>query len=150
MLIALKYINKNAATVAAIRDFNNMKFIINSTPQEIKEVYEKMTSPKNTVLTGMPTARNLQAGTDILTEQLDKLDILRERYSQAIEYMEWFEPAWSNLSEMEKYILKEFYMNGNQKSGATYRLMEVLNRSERTVERLRSNALNHLRSLLFG
>lgn len=149
-MIALKYINKNAATVAAIRDYNNMRFIINNTPQEIKEVYEKMASPRSTTLTGMPTARNLQAGTEKLTEQIDKLDILRERYSQAIEYMAWFEPAWSSLSDTEKYVLTEFYMNGNQKSGATYRLMEVFNRSERTVERLRSNALNHLRSLLFG
>lgn len=32
-MIALKYINKNAATAAAIRDYENMRFIINNTPQ---------------------------------------------------------------------------------------------------------------------
>lgn len=109
-----------------------------------------MVLPRSPKLSGMPTARNHQASTDKLAAQIDKLDILRERYSQAIEYMAWFEPAWASLSDTEQYILMEFYMNGNQKSGATYRLMDEFNRSERTVERLRSSSLNHLRSLLFG
>lgn len=149
-MIALKYINKNAATVAAIRDYNNMWFIINHTPQEIKDVYGKMVSPRSPKLSGMPSARNPQAGTDKLAAQIDKLDILRERYSQAIEYMTWFEPAWSSMTNTEQRILSEFYMIDNQKSGATYRLMDELNYSESHIERLRGNALNHLCSLLYG
>jgi hypothetical protein len=149
-MIALKYINKNAATVAAIRDYNNMRFIINNTPQEIKDVYEKMTSPKSPRLGSSPAARNPQAGSDMLAAQLDKLDILRERYSQALEYMSWFEPAWSSLTDTEQHILTEFYMRENQKSGATYRLMNELNYSQSQVERLRASALSHLRIMLFG
>lgn len=149
-MIALKYINKNAATVAAIRDYENMRFIINNTPQEIKDVYEKMSAPRTPKLSGMPSARNPQAGADKLAAQIDKLDILRVRYSQAIEYMAWFEPAWSSMTDSEQYILSEFYMGDNRKSGATYRLMVELNYSESHIERLRSNALNHLRSKLFG
>lgn len=82
--------------------------------------------------------------------QIDKLDILRERYSQAIEYMKWFEPAWSSMTDAEQRILSEFYMGDNQKSGATYRLINELNYSESHVERLRAAALNHLRGLLYG
>jgi len=148
-MIALKYINKNAATVAAIRDYENMRFIINNTPQEIKDVYAQMTSPRGQKLSGMPSARNPQSGTNKLVDQIDKLDILRERYNQAIEYMAWFEPAWSSLTDTEQRILSEFYMTGNQKSGATYRLMDEFSYSESHIERLRSNALNHLRSLLY-
>lgn len=149
-MIALKYINKNAATVAAIRDYENMRFIINNTPQEIKDVYEQMASPRGPKLSGMPSVRNPQGGSDKLAAQIDKLDILRERYSQAIEYMTWFEPAWSSLTDTEQHILSEFYMTDNQKSGATYRLMSELSYSESHIERLRANALNHLRSKLFG
>jgi len=93
--------------------------------------------------------RNPQAGTDKLVAQLDKIDILRERYSQALEYMSWFEPAWSSLTDTEQHILAEFYMGNDQKSGATYRLMNELNYSESHIERLRAAALNHLRSLLY-
>ena len=64
--------------------------------------------------------------------------------------MAWFEPAWSSLTDTEQHILSEYYMGDNQKSGATYRLMNELNYSESHVERLRSYALNHLRSMLFG
>lgn len=149
-MIALKYINKNAATVAAIRDYENMRFIIINTPQEIKDVYSQMISPSGPKLSGMPSARNPQAGADKLAAQIDKLDILRERYSQAIEYMTWFEPAWSSLSDTEQKILAEFYKTDNQKSGATYRLMHELNYSESHIERLRSDALTHLRTLLYG
>lgn len=148
-MIALKYIKKSAAVIAAIRDYNNMRFIINNTPEEIKNVCGKMVSPRTPILSGMPSVRNPQASSDKLVAQIDKLDILRERYSQAIEYMAWFEPAWSNLTDTEQHILSEFYMADNQKSGATYRLMDELSYSESHIERLRSNALNHLRSLLY-
>jgi len=149
-MIALKYINKNAATVAAIHDYENMRFIINNTPQGIKDVYAQMTSPRGSKISGMPPARNLQAEADKMADQIDKLDILRERYRQAIEYMTWFEPAWSSLTDTEQRILTEFYMTDNQKSGATYRLMDFLNYSESHIERLRSNSLRRLTCLLYG
>ena len=58
----------------------------------------------------MPSARNPQAGTDKLAAQIDDLDFLRDRYSQALEYILWFEPAWSNLADIEQHMLSEFYM----------------------------------------
>ena len=149
-MIAWKYVNKNSAVISAIRDYQNMRFIINNTPEEIKEVYGKMTAPRAAKMTGMPSAKNPQAGADKLAAQIDKLDVLRERYSNAIDYMAWFEPAWSSLTDTEQRILSEFYSGGNQKSGATYRLMAEFSYSESHVERMRSNALNHLRSLLYG
>lgn len=149
-MIALKYINKNTAAIAAIRDYDNMRFIISSTPQEIKDVYEKMTSPRSPKLSGLPSVWSPQAGPDKLIAQIDRLDILWERYSQAIEYMAWFEPAWSSLTDTEQRILTEFYMGDNRNSGATYRLMDELNYSESHVERLRSRSLGNLRCLLYG
>jgi len=149
-VIAWKYINKASAVIAALRDYHNMRFIINNTPDEIKDVYGGMIAPRNPKLTGMPSVRNPQSGLDKLSAQIDKLDILRERYSAAIEYMAWFEPAWSNLTDTEQHILSEFYMTDNLKSGATYRLMDEYKYSERKIEQMRSNALKHLCVLLLG
>lgn len=150
MHIAWNYIDKTDATIAAIRDYNAMRSIINITPDEIKILYDKMTAPRSPNLTGMPSVHNPQASQDKLASEIDKLDVLRERYSHAIEYIRWFEPAWSSLSDTEQSVLKEFYMVGNQKSGATYRLMSTLNYSERSVERTRSKAFNYLKAMLFG
>ena len=44
MSIMWKYLDKRSATIAAIKDYESMQFIINSTDDEIKRVHEKMTS----------------------------------------------------------------------------------------------------------
>lgn len=149
-MIAWKYIDKPAAAVAAIKDYTSMRNVINITPQEIKDLYDRMISPRSARINGMPRTRNQHGSGDILTVSLDKLDILQERYRQAIEFMGWFEPAWSSLTDEEQLILREFYTSGSQRSGATARLCTRLNYSESHVERLRNKALARLSLLLFG
>lgn len=149
-MIAWKYLNKPSATVAAMQDYSTMREIINITPQETKELYDRMVSVGSRRATGVPAEWNPQAGEDRLVKSLDTLDVIQERYRQAVEYMGWFEPAWATLTDTEQMVLREFYMNGSRKSGATARLQEELNFSERQVERIRSRALSRLTHLLFG
>ena len=149
-MIAWKYLNKPSATVAAMQDYSTMREIINITPQETKELYDRMVSVGSRRITGVPAGWNPQAGEDRLVKSLDTLDVIQERYRQAVEYMGWFEPAWATLTDTEQMVLREFYMNGSRKSGATARLQEELNFSERQVERIRSRALSRLTHLLFG
>jgi len=149
-MIAWRYLDKNAATLAALRDYESMRAIINNTPDEIKDVYERMTAPRSAKVTVLPSARSNQTGADKLADQVDKLDVLRERYSTAVEYMAWFEAAWGTLTDTERTILREFYMSGNQRSGAAIRLQTVLQYSDRQVERLRSRAMSRLSVLLYG
>jgi len=127
-----------------------MRAIINNTPDEIKDVYEKMSAPRSAKLTGLPSPRNPQAGEDKLAAQIDKLDLLRERYSSAVEYMAWFESAWGTLTDTEKQILKEYYMTDNQKSGAAARVECALGYCDRQIRRIKEKALERLSVLLFG
>ena len=149
-MIAWKYLNKPSATVAALQDYSTMREIINITPQETKALYDRMTSVGGRPLTGIPTSWNPQAGEDRLIKSLDTLDVIQERYRQAVEYMSWFEPAWATLTDTEQTILREFYMNGNLRSGANIRLQQSLNYSHAQVDRVRSKALARLAHLLFG
>ena len=149
-MIAWKYLNKPSAAVAALQDYATMREIINITPQETKELYDRMITVGSRHLTGLPSSWNPQAGEDRMVKSLDTLDVIQERYRQAVEYMNWFEPAWATLSDTEQKILREFYTSGSRKSGATARLQVELNFSERQVERLRSKALYRLSHLLFG
>lgn len=150
MKIAWKYIDKRTATVAAIRDYTNMRAVINNTPDEIKELYDQMSAPRTTNISGMPTTHNPLAGQNSLAGQLDKLDILRDRYSSAIEYMSWFEPAWGTLTDKEQRILTEYYMSDCFRNGARIRLADEFNYTERHIDRLCVKALQRLRALLFG
>lgn len=149
-MISWKYIDKNAATIAAIRDYDCMRGIAANTSDEIKELYQKMVAPRSQALTGMPLNPNPFAGQNKLVGQLDEVDMLTERYAAAISYLRWFEPAWLSIQETDRTILREFYMGGNLKSGATYRLMEELGKSESHVERMRSKALQQLKNMLYG
>jgi len=149
-MIAWKYIDKSSATIGAIRDYASMRNIINITPQDIKELYDRMVSPRSGKMSHTPRNYNPGSAEDKLASSLDKLDAMQERYRLAIEYMGWFEPAWGSLTDTEQLVLKEFYMTDNRKSGATARLEETLNYGHSQIDRLRHKALNRLSILLFG
>lgn len=149
-MIAWKYLNKPSATVAVLQDYSTMREIINITPLETKELYDRMVSVGGRPLSGLPTSWNPQAGEERLIQSLDTLDVLQERYRQAAEYMSWFEPAWATLTDTEQLVLREFYMGDSLRSGASARLQQRLNYSERQIHRIRAQALKRMSHLLFG
>lgn len=149
-MIAMTYIDKRAATIEAMKDYENMKHILASTSQEVKDEYEDIISLSGVSIDGMPKAHNPKAGENKIVSGLDKINVMRERYSQAVEYMKWFKPAWKLLTDDEQFILKEFYMNGNQRSGASARIEVRLAYSARQVDRLRHKALEKLIRSLYG
>lgn len=53
-MIAMTYINKKSATVEAMKDYENMKHIIATTPQGVKDEYEDIMCVSSPQMTGMP------------------------------------------------------------------------------------------------
>ena len=149
-MIAWKYLDKTAATVAAIRDYGSMRAIIDNTPEEVKAVYETMSAPRSSVPSGLPPAFNPLSGQEKLAAEVDKLDVLRARYGAAVEYMAWFKPAWNKLDDNEQRVLEEYYMTDNQKSGAAARVECALGFCDRHIRRIKAKALVRLSALLFG
>ena len=149
-MIAMNYLDKQYATKNVLRDYRRMERVIEITPDEIKAAYEAMVNPRTPTLSQTPAAHNPLAGENRLAAAIDDADILRERYRAAVEYMEWFEPAWQALTDEERLVLTEFYMMGSFRSGANRRLREKYDYSERSIERLRSNAFDAITALLYG
>ena len=87
MSIIWKYLDKRSAAVDAF-----------SSPQ----------------LDGMPRSHNPQASEERIVKGIEEIDVLKERYRQAVEYMAWFVPAWKELTEDERYVLEAFYGEDNQ------------------------------------
>ena len=151
MSIMWKYLDKRSATIAAIKDYDAMQFIINSTDDEIKRTYEKMTGVGSTNWDGMPSSHNVHTGEDRILTGIEEIDILKERYRQAVEYMDWFKPAWEQLTEDERYCLETFYGDGNTYgSSAAYYIAEYLNVEQPTAYKRKNRALDRLTVLLFG
>ena len=138
--ISWSFLDKRRATVEAIKAFDSMKFIITNTAEEIQNVRSKMGSVVSPRLSGLPSVHNPHAREDRLLSGIDRIDVLRERYRHAVEYMEWFNPAWEQLSEDEKFVLKN-----------TIELICTGLKIEKTsAYRKKERALKKLSNLLYG
>ena len=150
MSIIWKYIDKSSASINVLRDYDYMKNVVSSVPDTLKEEYSKTFKPASAQISDSPKTHNPLATETRIINYLDKLDVLQERYFQAVEYMRWFSTAWATLTDTEQNILREYYMGGNQRSGANFRLQDKLSYSEPQIERMRKRALNRLSTMLFG
>lgn len=151
MSIIWKYLDKRSAAVNAIKDFSSMKFIIDHTDEKIKSTYEKMGGVNSPQFDGMPRTHNPQAAEDRIIKGVEEIDVLKERYRQALEYMDWFVPAWQELSEEERYVLETFYGEDSYYGGgAAYEIAEHFHIEQSSAYNKKNRALQHLTVLLFG
>ena len=151
MSIIWKYLDKRSAAVDALKDYSSMKFIIEHTDDEIKAAYEKMGGVSSPQSDGMPHAHNPHAVEDRMIKGIEEIDILRERYRQAVEYMEWFLPAWEELSEDDRYVLDAFYNEDNEYgSGMADDVADYFGIERASAYRRKNRALAKLTTLLFG
>ena len=151
MSIAWSYLDKKAATVAALKDYVRMQHIIDHTDDEISEVYDRMTGMGSIANDGMPHASNPQAGEERIVKGIDEIDVLKERYRQAVEYMDWFKPAWEFLSDNDKYVLEAFYGESNEYGSSVADIVADHFQMERaSAYRKKNRVLEKLTILLYG
>lgn len=151
MSIIWKYLDKRSAAVDALKDYGSMKFIIGHTDEEVKSAYEKMGGVSSPQLDGMPRSHNPQASEDRIVKGIEGIDVLKERYRQALEYMAWFLPAWEELTEDERYVLQTFYGEDNQYgASAIYDICDHFGIERSSAYNRKNRALSHLVTLLFG
>ena len=151
MNISWSYLDKRSATISAIKDRGNMQYIIDHTDDEIKEAKRKMGDLRSPAMDGMPHGADPGAGEDRLIAGIDEIDILKERYRQALEYMDWFVPAWEHLSDDERYVLETFYGDDNEYgSNVIYDIARHFNIEHTSAYKRKNRALDHLTTLLFG
>ncbi|MBQ1492681.1 MAG: sigma-70 family RNA polymerase sigma factor [Blautia sp.] len=147
MHISWNFLDKRKATIEAIKSYDDMAFIIEHTDEEIATVKDKMVGVGSPGMDGLPHAHNPKAGEDRLVSAIDEIDLLRERYRQAVEYMAWFKPAWNKLTEDEQFVLEAFYMG---EDGSSQSIQDELNLSQSGAYNKKNRALNHLIGLLYG
>lgn len=151
MSIVWKYLDKRSAAVDALKDYGSMKFIIDHTDDEIREAYQKMGGVSSPQYDGMPHSHNPKAGEDRIMKGIEEIDVLKERYRQAMEYMAWFVPAWNELTEDERYVLKTFYGESNEYgSNAADEVADYFQIERASAYRRKNRALERLTILLYG
>lgn len=152
MNIIWHYLDKRGATVNALKDFKSMQHILKHTDEEIANIHDDMTSIGSPVLSDIPKgSHNPQANENRIINALDKIDVLKERYSQAVEYMSWFEPAWMALSEDERFVLQSFYWDENDsQTNAVYDVCDHFSIERSSAYNKKNRAVDHLALLLYG
>jgi len=151
MSIIWKYLDKKAAAIAALKDYDSMKFIIDNTDTEIKSAHQRMIGLGSPKFDGMPHSKNPHAGEERTTSCIDEIDILKERYRQADEYTKWFVPAWRELTPDERYVLDMFFCKQNDYGDAAPDVVADHYKIERaSAYRRKCRAVDKLTVLLFG
>ncbi len=151
MNIVWQYLDKKAAAINALKDYSSMKHIIENTEEDIEALNDRMTSPQSPVIDGMPSVHDPKAGEKRVVACINEIDVLKERYRQALEYMDWFQPAWDALNDDERYVLKEFYLDEEQKQiDAVYNICDHFNIERSSAYNKKNRALHHLALLLYG
>jgi hypothetical protein len=148
-MIAWNYLNKKSATINALSDYMNMAKIIDITPDEIKFLEDGMYKINSSSIDGLSKSHD-NKGDEVLCKTIDKIDVLKERYRQAKEFMTWFEPAWNMLKEEDKILLSEFYFKDQSKTRSYANLVEKLCYSERNLRIIKDKVTDKLSKLLFG
>lgn len=151
MKIAWIYLDKKTAAIDALKDYSSMEYIIQNHPDEVEDVRDRMMALPSGASDGMPRQRDPHATEARLASSLDEIDVLKERYRRALEYMEWFGPAWDALSDDEQFVLSEFYLHDDCKQiDAIGNICDRFHIERSSVYKKKNRALEHLSTLLYG
>ena len=145
-LVSWSYLDKRDATIKALKDYDTMKFIIENTSDEIKRVEDKTSSVGVPLYDEHVRSGNVHSGEDAMVNAIEEIDTLKERYRQALEYMGWFEPAWKQLSEDEKYLLESLYLDELEIAD----ICDHFYIERKSFYMRKKRALDHLKTLLYG
>ena len=152
MNIIWQYLNKKEAAISAMKDYYSMQYIIDHTDEEIASVSDRMNSLGSPSFSDTPRSGfNPQGSENRIIKAIDQIDVLKERYRQAKEYMEWFQPAWMALSEDERYVLQKFYWcEDERQTDAVYDICDYFHIERSSAYNKKNRAVQHLALLLFG
>ena len=148
MHIGWSFLDKHRAAIEAIEARNSMKYILEHTPDDIQAVRARMSSASAPVYSSTPHTHNPKAGEDRMLAGIDKINILQDRYNQAMEYFDWFDPAWEQLSDDDKYVLEMFFVDNSADTVDEIAEHFCIERS--SVYSKRRRAIDRLATLLYG
>ena len=151
MNIIWQYLDKRGAAIKAVKDYSSMQYILEHTEEEIAGAKERQVGLSASKLDGMPKSHNPTAAENRVVNAIEEINVLKERYRQAVEYMGWFEPAWEELSCDERFLLEEFYQNDySDQSNAVLNICDRFGIERSSAYNRKNRALEHLTILLYG
>jgi len=150
MHISWSFLDKRKAAIEAICAYKQMDFIIKHTDDDIRRVEAKMEGVGSPKIDGMPHCQNPAAGEERMISCIEEIDMLKERYRQAVEYMNWFKPVWNQLSDDDQFVLDAFFMNDEEEYDAADVIAEHFGIERASAYNRRKRAIERVTTLLYG
>ena len=150
MHISWIYLDKKKAAVDALESYDDMDYIIRHTDEDIAKAESRLYGVGSRGMDGLPHAHDVKAVENRIINGIEDIDVMKERYRQASEFMEWFNPAWEKLSEDERYVLEAFFMDEGKCSSGDEAVAAHFGIERASAYRKKNRALDHLALLLYG
>jgi hypothetical protein len=150
MSVIWKYLNKRSGAIDAIGITTAWNLSSKIPAKTSSRHMLAMTSLHPSGFDGLPHSSNPHAAEDHIISGLADIDILKERYRQAVEYMAWFQPAWDKLSSDEQYVLETFYADEDAQTSAVYAIADHFHIERSSAYKRKNRALDKFAILLFG
>jgi hypothetical protein len=150
MHISWNFLDKRKAAVEAVEAFHIMDFIIKHADDDIEFVRSRMGGASSPKLDGLPHIHNPQSIENQLLAGIDEIDMLKERYRKAVEYMDWFKPAWEQLSADEQFVLETFLMDKSEYHDAASVVSEHFGIEKSSAYKKKERAIGKITMLLYG
>lgn len=150
MHISWNFLDKRKAAMDAISVYHSMEFIIEHTEEDLMATETKMQGVGSPNMDGMPHSHNPAAAEERMVNCIEEIDTIKERYRQAVEYMNWFKPAWEQLSEDDRFVLDAFFMDGEDCRGVADIVAGHFGIERSSAYNKKNRALERLSTLLYG
>lgn len=133
------------AAVNVLKDWLTMEERMDDAPEEIWLANERMTS-----IRGFNSATPVQGGgnkrEEMLVNNIDMKDLAERGLQEAQNYFDCVMPAWASLTDDERYLLRERFV---EEGNGLQRIMKRRNVEKSTAYNLCNNALRKFRKKLF-
>ena len=152
MNVAWMYLDKEAAAIKALKDFERVEKVIESYQGRLEEARTRMLSSRTPVLShAHASSAGASTAEDVIAETIDTIDAIKENYRQAVAFMQWFLPAWNALDDDERSVMTAFYQHVYEnKTAMLYDVSAELGVERASVYRLKDKAVKRLAQLLYG
>lgn len=148
--ITWRYIDRRAAAVNALRDYQTMEAIIASTPDDLKAIKADVPGLSSPRLDGSRGCFNPHASEDQIIRHMERIDNRTRKYLQAKDYMDWFNPAWEALTDEERWMLEVFYLSDDDKRNAIEEICYRFSIERSSAYNKKNRALERFAALLYG
>ena len=149
MHIGWSFVNTQKAAHEAVLAYKTMEGVLQCCKYDIEKIRANMDGIGSPAFSKMPSANNPQSGEDRIIRGMEKLESISERQQQAQEYMDWFRPAWDQLSDDEQFVL-DAYKNGKSDHNNICAIARRFCVATGTASNMRTRALERLAVLLYG